>query len=251
MKRFVRSAWALALAGAMVAPAMAAAQGAKKSVVAVVPFDNNSIGKDAADYNGVGKGLQDFLITGLAGGSKVTVVDRDQIQRVLQEQNLIKQGSIDPATAVRLGKILGVQYMITGGFMSDGRGHVVATGRSINVSTTQVSNPVKVQGSDKDVLGVMNQLADKITAEMKLPALETGNNMGMNAPAKPAEEKKVATTNVKMDLRTAMLYSKALDAQDSGDKAKAAELFRQVVSKFPDYSPAKDHLAKVTSPSSD
>ncbi|HEU4988817.1 MAG: hypothetical protein KGL93_00385 [Gemmatimonadota bacterium] len=250
MKRFVRSAWALALAGAMVAPAMAAAQG-NKPVVAVFAFDNNSIGKDAADYNGIGKGVQDFLITDLAGNSNVVVVDRDRIQQVLQEQNLIKQGAIDPQTAVRIGKLVGAQYAILGGFMSDGRGHMVLTGRSVSMETGVISNPERVQAKTDDVLGLISQLSNKVTHDMKLPVIHHDDGMGMNAPAKPAEEKKVGTTNVKMDLRTAMLYSKALDAQDSGDKAKAAELFRQVVSKFPDYTPAKDHLAKVTGASSD
>lgn len=249
MKRYVRSAWALALVGAMLAPAMAAAQ-ANKPVVAVLSFDNNSIGRNASDYNGIGKGLQDFLTTDLAAAGKVSVVDRDRIEQVMKEQGMIKQGAVDPATAVKLGKILGVQYMITGGFMTDGHGRVVATARSINVSTTRVTNPEKVEGSDGDVLGIMNQLASKVTDGMKLPALETGGNMGMNT-SKPAKQTEMGSTHVKMDLRTAMLYSKALDAQDSGNNAKAAELFRQVVNKFPNYTPAKDHLAKVSGTSGD
>jgi TolB-like protein len=249
MKRFVRTAWALALVGAFVAPAMAAAQ-ANKPVVAVLAFDNNSIGKDHADYEGIGKGLQDFLTNDLVGNPSVTVVDRDRIQQVLQEQNMAKQGMIDPQTAVRVGKLLGAQYMITGGFLSDGRGHVVATAHSINVETGQVGNPQKVTGSDNDVLGIMSQLTDKVTKDMKLPAMNHGSGMGMmKDESKPAE--KMGSKDVKMDLRTAMLYSKALDAQDSGDKAKATELFNQVLSKFPDYTPAKTHLAKVSGASSE
>ena len=244
MKRFVRTAWALGLAGAMVAPAMAQAQGANKPVVAVLSFDNNSIGKDAADYNGIGKGVADMLITDLAGNPNVVVVDRDRIQQVLQEQNLIKQGAIDPETAVRIGKILGAQYMITGGFMSDGRGNMVLTARSISVQTTAVTNPQRVQAQTDDVLGMIAKMSDKVTHDMKLPPMEHHNtgmtdksmgNMG-NMGSKPE----------KMDIRTAMLYSKALDAKDNGDPKRAAELFRQVLVKFPDYSPAKTNLEKVS-----
>ena len=32
--------------------------------------------------------------------------------------------------------MIGAQYMITGGFMSDGRGNFVLTGRTINVETS-------------------------------------------------------------------------------------------------------------------
>jgi TolB-like protein len=246
MKRFVRTAWALALAGAVVAPAAAAAQTAARPVVAVLSFDNNSIGKDHADYDGVGKALQDFLTNDLVANPNVQVVDRDRIQQVLQEQNLAKQGSIDPQTAVRIGKILGAQYMIAGGFISDGRGHVVATAHSINVETTAIGNPQKVQGNADDVLGLIGQLSDKVAHDMKLPVITHENGMGMNMPPKKTDD--VGTTHPKMDLRTAMLYSKALDAQDSGDTAKATELYRQVLDKFPNYTPAKTRLAKLSKP---
>lgn len=243
MNRFVRSAMALALTGAFVAPAMAAAQGANKPVVAVLSFDNNSIGKDAGDYNGIGKGVQDFLITDLAGNPNVTLVDRDKIQQIIQEQNLAKGGAIDPQTAVRIGKLVGAQYMVTGGFMSVGGKQMVLTARSINVETGVIANPQKVQAnSSDDVLGLISQLSAKVSKDMKLPALVHPGNTGATNP-KPAEN--VGAKEVKMDLRTAMLYSKALDAKDSGDNAKAAELFKQVINKFPDYTPAKTNLAKV------
>lgn len=242
MKRFIRSAWALALVGAFVAPAIAAAQ-STKPVVVVLSFDNNSIGKDAADYNGIGKGVQDMLITDLASNSNIVLVDRDRIQQVLQEQNLIKQGDIDPQTAVRIGKLLGAQYMITGGFLNDGRGTMVLTARSINVQTSAISNPQRVQQKSDDVLGLIAQLSSKVSKDMKLPVImHTGST---NTPGTEPAAKNVGTTKVKMDLRTAMLYSKALDAKDNGDTAKATELFNQVLKKFPEYTPAADNLQKL------
>ncbi|HUX35194.1 MAG TPA: CsgG/HfaB family protein [Gemmatimonadaceae bacterium] len=241
MKQIVRMAWALVLAGALAAPAAAAAQGANKPVVAVLSFDNNSIGKDAADYNGIGKGIADFLITDMASNPSVALVDRDKIQQVLQEQNLVKQGAVDPQTAVRVGKLLGAQYMVTGGFMSDGRGTMVLTARSINVETGAITNPQRVQSRTDDVLGLIAQLSGKVSKDMKLPAMDHGmgamdNKKMGDVGAKPQQ---------KMDLRTAMLYAKALDAKDSGDNAKAVTLFRQVLDKFPDYTPAKQNLKKV------
>lgn len=241
MKRIVRTAWALALAGAMVAPATAAAQGAKKPVVVVFPFDNNSIGKDAADYNGIGKGIQDMLITDLASNPNVVLVDRDHIEQILQEQHLAKEGAIDPETAVRVGKLLGAQYMIEGGFMSDGRGNMVLTARSTNLETSVITNPQRVQRKTDDVLGMIAQMSEKVTKDMKLPALDHGTG-AVNRPATGNGDEK---PQPKMDLPTAMLYAKALDAKDNGDPAKAAQLFRQVLDRFPDYTPAKQNLAKV------
>lgn len=243
MKHHIRTALALALVGAIGAPAMAAAQHADKPVVAVLRFDNNSFGKGAADYNNVGKGISAMLINDLAANPKVVVVDRDRIQQILQEQNLVKQGAVDPTTAVRIGKLVGAQYLVTGGFMNNGSGTVVLTAHSTNIETGVIGNPQKVQGSSDDVLGLISQLSEKVSKDMKLPPI-AGGTMGMTPGAGKTGD--VGARPKKMDLRTVMLYSKALDAKDKGNNAKAAELFRQVLQKFPKYTPARQNLAKVT-----
>jgi len=260
MKSFTKGV--LALAAALSAPAIVAAQ--SKPVVAVLYFDNNSIGKDRADYDGVGKGIADLLINDMASNPNVKVVERERVQSLITEQGLTKGGTIDPQTAVKLGKIIGAQYMIYGGFMSDGKGTYVLTSKAINVQTSEITNPVKLTSKGDDVLGLIAQLSTKLNTDMKLPALRVGEagsapttKPASNTPvdeskpaARTAESKptttpaKSASAPVKMDMRSAMLYSKALEAEDAGNKTQAAELFRQVSVKFPTFAPAKQHLAK-------
>lgn len=286
-------AWTLAIAAGMVLPSIATAQ-AEKPVVAVLYFDNNSIGKDRADYDGLGKGIADLLITDLAGNPNVTVVERERIQQVLQEHQLIKAGAIDNQTAVEVGKIVGAQYMITGGFINTGKGQMVLTARAINVKTSQITNPEKVMSKDDDALGLVAQLSAKMQKDMRLPALRVGDASEMqhemkhddapkhedamkhddapksdaaaakhDAPAKtevatakhdaPKSEpaprqagEQASAKSSKLDWRTAVLYSKALEETDSGNNTKAAELYRAVLAKFPDFGPAKSGYAKVS-----
>ena len=252
----------LVLGATMVAaPALAVAQ-ATTPVVAVLYFDNNSFGRDRADYDGLGKGIADLLINDMAANPSMRIVERERVQSVLQEQELVRSKSIDPQTAVRLGRILGAQYMITGGFMSDGKGTLVLTSRVINVETTAITNPVKLQARSDDVLGLIAQLSTKLNSELKLAPLPRQSGGGGGGAAKPSDvgaarvaEKSTNTTSPKatapasrpkhLDVRTAMLYSKALDEQDSGNSAKAAELYRAVLARFPDFGPARTNLAKV------
>ena len=276
MRSFVRGALALASA-ALFAPTIVRAQA--KPVVAVLYFDNNSIGKDHADYDGVGKGMAELMINDLAQNPNVHVVERDRIQAVLVEQNLTKQGAIDPQTAIRIGKILGAQYLITGAFMSDGRGNFVLTGRTINEETSVIGNPTRINTKGDDVLGMIAQLSAKMSAEMKIPALRVGAAGAMGgatpagqpaaaasssptpaasaataapaqvataAPSQPKAESRPAKAVRKMDMKTAMLYSKALEEEDAGNKTKAVELYRQVVDKFPEYAPAQQKIAKLS-----
>lgn len=242
-------AWTLALAAGMVLPSLATAQA--KPVVAVLYFDNNSIGKDRADYDGLGKGIADLLINDMAANPSLRVVERDRLQAVLQEQNLAKAGQLDNETAVRVGKLLGAQYMITGGFMN-ANGTMVLTSRVINVETSAIMNPVKLQTKDQDVLGFIAQLSTKLNGEMKLPPMprRVGEVKPAGEPATQVAEAKTeaahaAKTQAKLDWKTALLYSKALEEQDNGNRSKAVEYYRQVLSKFPDFGPAKANLDKV------
>jgi len=266
----------VALALLLVAPSIALAQA--KPVIAVMYFDNNSIGKDRADYDGVGKGIADMLITDMASNSSVRVVERERIQALLTEQSLTKAGTIDPQTAIRLGKIVGAQYMITGGFMSDGKGTFVLTARAINVETSAISNPTRLTSKGDDVLALIAQLSTKLNSEMKLPALHVGEapaatpsgqpsaekpaekaaepakvaevkpepKAEQKAPSKPAGQVAQAKSHRKMDMKTVMLLSKALEEEDAGNRSKAVELYRLVVDKFPDYAPAQQKIKKLS-----
>ena len=276
---------------ALVALALTALAGptvveAQKPVIAVLPFDNNSIGKDRADYDGIGKGMQDMLITDMAQNANVVIVERERIQALLTEQNLVKSGAIDPQTAIKLGKMVGAQYMVTGGFMSDGRGTYVLTARAINVERSTIVNPVRLTSKGDDVLGMMSQLSNRLNTEMKLPALQVGDAgtpvtpAGIPAhaaapaqekasehahaeakPAAPAADKPAAAAPApapvkqvaraekpkgKMDMRTALLYSKALEEEDAGNRTKAVELYRQVVARFPTFQPAQTRIDKLS-----
>ena len=244
--------WAL-VAAAMAAPTLAVAQ-SNAPVVAVLYFDNNSFGKDRADYDGLGKGIADLLITDMAGNPAMRVVERDRLQSILQEQDLVKSKSIDAQTAVKLGRLLGAAYLVTGGFMSDGKGTLLVTSRVISVETGAITNPLKLQSKSDDVLGLIGQLSTKLNTELKLPALprQTGDagarKSGAAATSSSGRQAGAETTkSQKLDVKTALLYSKALDEQDSGHPKQAAELYRAVLQKFPDFGPAQQNLAKVQS----
>lgn len=60
--------------------------------------------------------LQDLFVTELseAGSGKIRLIDRAALEKIRGEQAFGQSGEVDPATAVRLGKLLGVKYMITG-----------------------------------------------------------------------------------------------------------------------------------------
>ena len=256
-RSFVRLTFAMLAALPMTA--QSAASQDTRPTVAVLYFDNNSIGRDAADYAGMGKGVADLLITDLSAAANVRVVERERIEALLQEQNLAKQGQIDPATAVRLGRILGARHMISGGFMSTGD-RMVLTARAFDVETGQIVNTQKVSQAGDDVLALIGELSTRLTTSLQLPPMErrtgdAGRDAGHEAghaaqhPAPHAAQHPAPHAAhhapAKLDLRTALLYSKALEAQDAGDRAKAVELYNQVLDRFPNLESARANRDKL------
>ena len=62
----------------------------------------------------IGEGMSEMLVTALVETGKFKVLERQQIHDVLGEQDLGDSGRVDPATAAKIGKILGARYLIYG-----------------------------------------------------------------------------------------------------------------------------------------
>lgn len=264
LRRLSRATGLLAFVATSTLPVIAVAQADTRPVVVVFRFDNNSIGAGRADFDGMATGIQDLLITDLASNAKIRLVDRAHLNEVITEQNLAKTGQVDPQTAVRLGKILGAQYAVTGGFMSDGKGSAVLTARTIDIETTQIVNPQKVNGKTDDVLGLITQASGLVSANMNVapkPARNDGDassskgsaqsgqaSATKTAPAQQVElyskplSKPQVLKSTKLDAPTMKLYSNALDEMDRKNATKAEQLFQQVLDKYPSFEPARRNL---------
>ncbi|MEZ5419512.1 MAG: CsgG/HfaB family protein [Vicinamibacterales bacterium] len=96
------------------APTSAFAQA--KVRVAVMNFENNSTW--AYWGNNLGSAAADELATQLVQSGKYTVIERRELDNILREQNLGASGAVTAATAAKVGKLLGVQLMLTGSITS-------------------------------------------------------------------------------------------------------------------------------------
>src|SRR5207245_4458006 len=83
--------------------------------IAVFPFVNSgSFGQDKENFEALERGLAAMLISELSTNPQARLVDREQVQRLIEEQNLGTSGRVDAQTAARIGKLAGAQYVITG-----------------------------------------------------------------------------------------------------------------------------------------
>jgi TolB-like protein len=203
-----------------------------RPTVAVMYFDNGAMGKQHEDYDALTKGISEVLITELAADQAIRVVERDQLQKLMDEQN-IDPKRVDPSTAVRLGKLLGAHHMIFGGFIADPSGKMILTSRAVDVETSQVEYVAHVNGSTDHIMTMITQLADTMINGMKLPALD------------PKVRDARADASKKVPFETVMLYSRGLAEEDKGNKDKAVEYYKASLTKFPDYEPSRKRLATL------
>jgi curli biogenesis system outer membrane secretion channel CsgG len=96
-----------------------------KKRVAVLDFDYATVRSSVAAIWGtdrdVGKGVADLLVEKLVQGGVYTVVERKAIDKVLAEQNFSVSDRVDPTTAAKIGRILGVDAIIIGSITQFGR----------------------------------------------------------------------------------------------------------------------------------
>jgi len=105
--------------GGAAAPAAAPAQPqGRKKRIAVFDFDYATVQTDSSALFGtnvdVGKGITDLLVKYLVQDGTYSVIERQQIDKILTEQNFSNSDRANPASAAKLGKILGVDAIIVG-----------------------------------------------------------------------------------------------------------------------------------------
>jgi curli biogenesis system outer membrane secretion channel CsgG len=115
---------ALFLLAVLCAPLAAQAQStsapaqARKKRVAVFDFDYATVRTNTAALFGsdidVGKGIADLLVKNLVTDGTYSVIERKALDKILAEQNFSNSDRANPASAAKLGKLLGVDAIIVG-----------------------------------------------------------------------------------------------------------------------------------------
>lgn len=84
--------------------------------IAVLPFDDGSIQNRwwNEGHWDVGKGIADEFVTEFLKTKRFRLIEREQIDKVIEEQNFGQSGRVDPKTAASIGKILGVDFLVMG-----------------------------------------------------------------------------------------------------------------------------------------
>ena len=105
--------------------------------IGVVAFENKAPYAQAR----IGNTATDILITELVKSGKFIVVERDKMDKLLEEQKLGQSGAVDANTAAKVGKILGLNAIVTGsisqfGLKKEGKDFIISQSKQQIVECT-------------------------------------------------------------------------------------------------------------------
>ena len=199
--------------------------------IAVFPFNNGgSYGQGKEDFDALERGIAGMMISELAQNPAARVVERQEVQRLLDEQNLGTAGRVDPQTAARVGKLVGARYAVMGTFI-DFYGDFRIDVRLVNVETGEIVKTESDKMQRDHLFDMIRNISTQLMKDVSLPALQrqaSDQRMGRQVPTE-------ALT----------YYSRGLLYSDRGDKAKAAEMFQHAIDIFPNYAEAQESLQRV------
>jgi curli biogenesis system outer membrane secretion channel CsgG len=150
-------------------------------IVAVMDLENKS-GWSGYD---VGVGMADMLVTELMGTKRVKVIEREQLKKVMEEQQLGMSGMITPQTAAKIGKLLGCQYIITGSVTEYGTssGGAAAMGIGIKKNTATAALDIRaIDTSSGEILAAVSGKGSKSSGQLDLSGGGLPTDVSIGSP---------------------------------------------------------------------
>lgn len=239
------------------------------TTLAIAYFDSSTKNEE---LEALKVGLAQMLITDVLNADGLTVVERSKLQNIMDELDLGHTGVADPASAAKIGKMLGARYMMFGSYL-ELFGTLRIDARIVDVETSQIVAAQQAQGTAKEFMRMEQELAGfaretmgKLASATQTPTPTPGGTANevapqpapvRNTPA-PAPAPKPAPTRQApaqatpemyepdpKALEAAQAYSEGLIFMDAGDGPKARERFEAALASKPNLAHAKTALADL------
>ena len=125
-----------------------------QKTISVLYFDNTVADQD---YQWLSKGLADMLISDLSGLSGIKIIEREALEKVLQEQALSLTGLTNEGSAAEVGKLLQADQLIYGGYIiNDDRIRIDV--KLVSVESGSILYAFDVKGDIEDIFELEAEL---------------------------------------------------------------------------------------------
>lgn len=195
--------------------------------IAVMNFGNRS---SFGEWQWLSKGLADMIITDLSASEQLMVVERERLNEIVAELQLVKTGVIDSSIADQVGHIAKVDWVLFGSFLKEGD-QLTIEAHMLDLKTQELLRVEWVEGSVEEVLHLEKRLVQKLLERLDIPI---------------TEEEKRSIMYVPTDSLSAFEhYSKSLDLYDNGQWFDALLECRLAVRQDTNFIKARGRVAEL------
>ncbi|HET7040494.1 MAG TPA: CsgG/HfaB family protein, partial [Gemmatimonadales bacterium] len=191
------------------------------NTIAVFPF--RYLGTDSTMLP-LERGIAQLVVADLGKVHSLKLLEREEVQALVDEMRLAESGRVDPATGARSGRLLRAKNVVQGSIQQPTAADVQLDANAINSTDASVSATGSAGGAMDKILDAQKQIVFQLLD--KLGVVVT--------PAERTALEERATRN----LQAFLLYSRGLAAQDGGDFNGAANLFGQAARMDPGFRDA-------------
>ncbi len=195
--------------------------GLSDSTMAVFPLIYEGTNKE---YFPLSRGFAEMVSIDLAKVKQLTILERIRIQAVLDELKFGQSSMVDPATAPRMGKLLGAGTIVSGDYNITDNGDFKIDLGSWDVRTRERKSWVNKTGDLKDFFTLQKEI---VFAFLQKNGIELTQS-----------EKEAIAYIPTQNLQSFLAYSKGLIQEDEGNFSGAESYFKQAVRIDPNFKAA-------------
>lgn len=202
----------------------------RKVTVAILDFSASAMVK-RDQYSALSDGIPLLLGSELASHPSINLVERKAIQSILNELQLGAGDKVDPAMAVKIGKLVSAQYLVLGGFVVDFREDMEMSSRVVDVETGIVKSATKVRGKGDQVFDVIAKMTKALSPLLDLPSPPPGQARP-SGNAAPGD-----------NIRGLVIFSAAQREESLGNREAALRLAKNAATVAPALEPEYRQMA--------
>ncbi|WP_176521722.1 CsgG/HfaB family protein [Longimonas halophila] len=199
-----------------------------RGVLAVLPLNYRGA---EAQYEPLGRGLAEMLITDLANVSDLRVVERVRLQAILNELEFGQTDYVDPASAPRVGRLLGAGRLAGGSYRVTQAEDIRMDMTVVELNSETAPRVPTQAGALADLFALQKELALAL-----LDALDVSLTREERAAIAPVPTE---------SLDAFLAFSKGLLDEDGGRFEAAAEHYRTAVAIDPGFSASARRAARA------
>ena len=200
----------------------------KPNTVAVLYFQNLSGQPQLDPYQ---KGLTVMLISDLARLGTFTVIERAELQALVEELGFGQTGLVDPASAPKIGRLLQAENLIGGAIRQDPDKRMNIGADVLKVRPAKTIALDQIAGDTSALLDIEKNLLHQIVAALKIELT-------------PQQESALKIPLSRYPAALLELF-KGIDAGDHGRYSEAAEHYSSALKADPDFELAKQSLSEL------